>query len=88
MSFIDRAIPLAPGGDAEGKPLVELDHHECHFPIRGTGATTFYCAAPVAADDWKRGRSLGSYCAFHANLASSSRAAARAQPSIKWRHWL
>lgn len=74
MRTIDAAIaglctPRAPGCNSLGRKLVDLDSHECRFPLHGEGAGIRFCAVEIAPADWMPGFSGGSYCTFHRQLS-------------------
>ncbi|MBN9255241.1 MULTISPECIES: hypothetical protein [unclassified Mesorhizobium] len=59
------APPQAPGCNSIGRRLADLTSHQCHFPLRGEGAETRFCAVEVSPADWRPGASGGQYCTFH-----------------------
>lgn len=70
-----RDAPLAPGGNAVGRTMLDLRSHQCRFPLRGSGAATRFCAVEVAVGQWLPGQNLGSYCSFHRDFL-------RGQPNV------
>lgn len=68
-----RNAPIAPGSDGLGFRLVDLDAHDCRFPIRQDRDGIYFCAEESAE--------AGSYCAFHAAyLSGQAYIASRAAP--------
>jgi hypothetical protein len=58
------------GHAVRAKPLVDLNHHECRFPVAGDQpAEMLFCAAAVHPDEWRPGRVGGSYCRHHRALS-------------------
>lgn len=53
-----------------GLTLMELDSHQCRFPIGGGGESTRFCAVEILPGDWLPGFSCGSYCRPHRILAT------------------
>jgi hypothetical protein len=62
--------PLASSCNSLGRILVDLDSHQCRFPLRGEGAATRFCAVEIAPDEWLPGKSGGSYCRHHRLIAA------------------
>jgi hypothetical protein len=62
--------PLAPGCNSRGRLPLDLDSHECRFPLHGAGADTRFCAVEIAPGEWMPGRDGGSYCRYHRLLAT------------------
>lgn len=59
----------APRCNSRGRLLVDLNSHECRFPLHGAGADARFCAVEISSADWRPGFSGGSYCRFHRNIA-------------------
>lgn len=59
------SVITAPGADAQGFLLRDLDSHECRYPTFRDHEGTRFCAMPVTPDDWRPGKVNGCYCAFH-----------------------
>lgn len=57
--------PIAPGTDAAGWPLADLDACECRFPVAHGDDGVRFCGASVELERWIAGGSGGRYCAFH-----------------------
>lgn len=76
--------PTPPRCNSLGRRLLDLESHQCRFPMRGFGAETRFCAVEVSTADWRPGFSGGSYCRFHRNLVVRVRStdAERAAPRV------
>lgn len=60
--------PTSPRCNSLGRRLLDLESHQCRFPLRGFGAEMRFCAVEISSADWRPGFSGGSYCRFHRNL--------------------
>lgn len=60
--------PRTEGCKSLGRLLLDLDSHQCRFPLHGSGAETRFCAVEIPTGDWMPGFSGGSYCRFHRQL--------------------
>lgn len=74
MRTIDAAItglctPRAPGCNSLGRVLLDLDTHQCRFPLHGEGAAMRFCAVEISPADWMPGLAGHSYCTFHRRLS-------------------
>jgi hypothetical protein len=65
-----RDAPTANGHNGAGRLLVDLDSHQCRFPLHGDGAGTRFCAAEVSDADWLPGFAGRCYCTFHRSSVS------------------
>lgn len=76
-----RDAPQAKAG--RGRILIDLDSHQCRFPLRGEGAAMRFCAEPVSEIDWLPGFSGRCYCTFHRRLSEGrGTEAERAAPRV------
>ena len=60
-----RNPPLAPGCNSIGRHLVDLDSHQCRFPVGGDAGGTRFCAVEISPGEWLPGKVNGCYCRFH-----------------------
>jgi hypothetical protein len=78
-----RDAPTANGHNGAGRLLVDLDSHQCRFPLHGDGAGTRFCAAEVSDADWLPGFAGRCYCTFHRRLSEGrGTEAERAAPRV------
>lgn len=78
-----RDAPQAGGKTDLSRILVDLESHQCRFPLRGEGAATRFCAAEVSEAEWLPGFAGRSYCSFHRRLSEGrGTPAERAAPRV------
>ena len=77
-----RNPPLAPGCNSIGRHLVDLDSHQCRFPVGGDAGGTRFCAVEISPGEWLPGKVNG--CAQLAGrLVDSAAGTARAAQTGK-----
>jgi len=63
-----RNAPVDPAAGlraARGKPLAQMNSHQCRFPVRESAGIIYFCAGAVHFGEWMPGKQLGCYCRFH-----------------------